>query len=175
MSEPFLGEIRLTPYSFTMMGWASCDGQLLPVDQNTALFSLIGNTYGGTYPSTFAVPNLRGRMPVGAGLSTASNTNYSVGIGGGGEKAQLMTVHLPAHTHQAQASTAAGSSNAPAGYSWAGSTLGAYSTGGTQNLVAMASSALAPTSGGDQAHENRMPYLALNFQIALEGVWPSRS
>lgn len=168
MSSPFVGEIRLTPYTFSIQNWAGCDGQLVSIAQNDVLFSLLGTTYGGDGQNNFALPDLRGRIPVGP-----SGGSYVVGQVGGTEQVTLQTSHLPAHTHTATAVGAAGNVASPSGANWAGSSLGAYAaTPGT--LTPMAGYALG-IAGGGLGHENRMPYLALNFQIALYGVYPSRS
>ncbi|HLP10116.1 MAG TPA: tail fiber protein [Opitutaceae bacterium] len=168
MSSPFVGEIRLTPYTFSMQSWASCDGQSIPIAQNEALFSLLGTTYGGDGQNYFTLPDLRGRIPVGP-----ASGSYAVGQVGGTEQVTLQTTQLPAHTHTAMAVGAAGNVASPSGVNWAGSTLGAYADSpGT--LTPMSTNALS-AAGGNAAHENRMPYLALNFQIALDGVYPSQS
>lgn len=177
MSTPFIGEIRLTPYNFFMNGWASCDGQLLPISQNNALFALIGTTYGGDGQTTFALPNLKSRIPVGQGNPPAGGS-YQVGQVGGSETVILNASHLPAHTHQAVAVSlpSVGTTASPTNAGWAGSALSAYSANATPPLVPMAASALGSAgSAQPQPHENRMPFLALNFQISLFGIFPSRS
>ena len=169
--NPFMGEILLVPFQQAPQGWASCDGQLLPINQNQALFSLLGTMYGGNGQTTFALPDLRGRVPVhlGGNLSTQGAT--------GGETAHTLTVsELPTHYHPARASDALGTGQVPTGLLPAtvdNSTFGSAYQSGT-NLVAMASASLTNT-GGSQAHENMQPYLALHFIIALQGIFPSRN
>ena len=168
MSEPFLGEIRLVPFAFAPKGWALCEGQLLPINQNQALFSLLGNFYGGDGRTTFALPDLRGRVPLGAGESPAGST-YELGSSGGQEAVKLTTGQLPAHTHAARAWSGAATTKKPAnGVPAAG---GAYAA----THDAKMSAAMIGRSGGGQAHDNRQPYLSLNYIIALQGIYPSRS
>ena len=169
MSEPFIAEIRIFAGNFAPRGWAFCDGQLLPISQNTALFSLIGTTYGGDGRSTTALPNLQGRAPMhpgrGPGL-TARRLGEHVGV----ETVTLTEAQLPNHNH-----TLMGTDEDPEETSPVGQVLAptqAYRTTGTS--VAMADSAL-PSTGGSQAHNNMQPYLTLNFIIALVGLYPSRS
>lgn len=172
MSEPFLGEIRIFSFNFAPRGWAFCNGQIMSIAQNTALFSLLGTTYGGDGRTTFALPNLQSRVPLhfghGAGLSS-----YSLGEQGGQETVTLATGQMPSHSHQAMGSTAGGSADSPAGAVMAqASRLNIY--GSPQSLTPMAAQAVG-AAGGNQPHENRPPYLALNFCIALQGIFPSRS
>lgn len=164
MSEPFLGEIRITSFSFPPRGWAQCNGQLLPINQNQGLFSLLGTTYGGDGRVNFALPDLRARVPmhIGAGHSQGER---------GGEAAHTLTVNeLPGHTHQARASSAVGDAVAPGGNVLASPLNQTY-------RAASALAAMDPGSitsvGGSQPHENRQPFLALNFCIALQGIFPS--
>ena len=167
MSDPFLGEIRLTPYSFTVSGWASCDGQYVPIDQHSDLFSLLGTTYGGDGRTSFALPNLQGRIPVGQG------PDHTIGQMSGSETVPLRLNQMPQHTHQASGVAAEGTTTSPANAVWASSPLGAYSASPNPTLAPMA--AMLSPAGGSQPHENRMPYLTLNFQICLLGIYPSRS
>jgi microcystin-dependent protein len=171
MSTAFIGEIRITPYTFTMKGWASCDGQTLLVSQNNALYSLLGTAFGGNGSTTFGLPDLRGRIPLGQGGGA------SFAATGGAEKVALSTEQMPAHAHSPVAVAAAGDSASPNGNKWAGSALAAYSTSTTPTLAAMGGtlSLAGGSAGATTAHENRMPFLALNYQIALSGTWPSRS
>jgi len=165
--EPFLGEIRLVPFSFAPRGWAYCEGQLLPINQNQALFALLGTNFGGNGKTTFALPDLRGRVPVGAGLA-ASGSAYTLGVAGGQESTKLTVAQLPAHAHRVRASsTATGKSPANAVPAAGGS----YST---SHDVTMAGDMLARVGGG-RAHDNRQPYLTLNWIIALQGIFPSQS
>lgn len=172
MSDPFVGEIRMAGFNFAPRGWATCDGQLLPISQNTALFSLLGTMYGGNGTSTFALPDLRTRMPIGQG-SGPGLTPTSPGDRGGEATHTLTASEMPSHRHGMNASASGTSTTA-------GPLVALANPGGTTkvfraatNLVATASP-LSP-SGGGQAHENRQPYLAVNFVIALQGVFPSRN
>jgi microcystin-dependent protein len=172
--DPFVAEIRIFPFNFAPKGWAFCDGQILPISQNTALFSLLGTTYGGDGRSNFALPDLQGRAPMhprqGPGLSL-----HDLGESSGSDYVTLLTSESPAHNHAVMASNQPGEDATPGGEALARS-VGAslYHTDTAQNLVAMSPSALGP-SGGDQPHNNLMPYLTLNFCIALQGVFPPRS
>lgn len=174
MADPFVAEIRIFPFSFPPTGWAWCNGQLLPISQNTALFSLLGTTYGGDGKSTFALPNLQGSAPMhpsqGPGLSL-----HDLGEQGGTETVTLLESETPAHTHALRGNSASGDSPLPGGNTPArpGSTT-IYQQDSTQNLVAMAPQALSP-AGGSQPHNNLQPYLTLYFNIALQGVFPPRS
>lgn len=173
MSEPFLAEIRLVGFNFAPNGWASCDGQVLPISQATALFSLLGTTYGGNGQSTFALPNLAGRTPMHWGQALGLSPVVE-GETGGTESVILRAVEMPSHTHGAQmVSTAAANSAAPsAGRSLAvtSASAPAYGAPAGQDLTPM-----GDLIGGGQAHENRQPYLKLNFVIALQGIYPARS
>lgn len=173
MADPFVAEIRIFPFNFAPRGWAFCDGQLLPLSQNTALFSLLGTTYGGNGKSNFALPDLQGRAPMhpgqGPGLSL-----HDLGESGGSETVTLLESEIPQHSHQLRANvldladTNEASVNASLALS-AGGTL--YQT--TANATA-APESLQP-AGGDQPHNNMQPYLTLNFNIALQGVFPPRT
>ncbi|WP_426342659.1 phage tail protein [Pseudoduganella sp. S-14] len=166
MAEPYLSEIRLVSFNYAPKGWAKCDGQLLPINQNQALFSLLGTTYGGDGRVYFALPDLRGRMPVHDG-------DIMMRGEAGGEFAHTLTqAELPAHSHRLNASTALANSSDPNGALLARKgRLSADVFNGSPNV------GLVPTQvssiGGSQAHENTQPYLALNFIIALQGVFPS--
>ncbi len=165
MTDPFIGEIQIFPFGFVPRGWAQCNGQLLPINQYQALFSLLGTMYGGDGRTTFALPDLRGRAPLGVG------PGYDQGQRAGEEAHTLYVAEMPAHGHGATASSAAPSTASPAGAAWADT--GASSYAASPNAQ-MASNAVTPAGGG-QPHENRSPYLTLNFCIALAGVFPSRS
>ena len=166
--EPFLGEIRLVPFNFAPRGWALCAGQLLPINQNQALFALLGTTYGGNGQTTFALPDLRGRVPVGAG-QLSEGSSYVLGETGGQETVALTTRQLAQHAHGVQASSAAATTKNPtAAFLAAG---GAYAA---QRNVRM-NAAMIGRTGAGEAHENRQPYLGLNYIIALQGIFPSPS
>ena len=178
MSEPFIAEIRIFAGNFAPRGWAFCDGQLLPISNNTALFSLIGTTYGGDGRTTTALPNLQGRAPMhpgrGPGL-TSRRLGEKVGV----ETVTLAEAQIPSHSHTARAvGNMAGTTPLPTNTtSWAedgGQAGPTYHTVPSTNIVDMASEALA-TTGGGQAHTNIQPLLTLNFIIALQGLYPSRS
>jgi len=171
-TDPYIGTIMVFAGNFAPAGWAQCNGQLLPIGQYDALFSLIGTTYGGDGQTTFALPDLRSRVPIhqgqGSGLS-----NYSLGENGGLEAVTLQSNQIPAHSHPAMANSGAGTSMDPAGGVWAGGPTSMYIAGASANTN------MNPTSisgsGGGQPHDNMLPFLTLNFCIALEGIWPSQS
>jgi microcystin-dependent protein len=172
MADPFVAEIRIFPFNFAPKGWAWCDGQLLPLSQNTALFSLLGTTYGGDGKSTFALPDLQGRAPMhpgqGPGLSL-----HDLGETGGSETVSLLESEIPAHSHALVASYADGISQTPVGQKLAtGIAIGQYAAPGP--LIQLSPNSLAP-AGGDQPHNNMMPYLTFYFCIALQGVFPPRT
>jgi microcystin-dependent protein len=173
MADPFVAEIRIFPFNFAPKGWAWCNGQLLPISQNTALFSLLGTTYGGDGKSTFALPNLEGSAPMhpgqGPGLSL-----HDLGETGGSETVSLLESEIPSHTHTLMASTSTANQPGPNQNNSLARVQGATPYGPATNLVMMAPQALAP-AGGDQPHNNMMPYLTLYFCIALQGVFPPRS
>lgn len=172
MADPFVAEIRIFPFNFTPRGWAWCDGQLLPLSQNTALFSLLGTTYGGNGKSNFALPNLQGSAPMHPGQGPALSL-HDLGETGGSETVTLLESEIPNHTHTVNASQADSSSRIPAGdLPAAGIGIGMYAAPAT--LAPMSSKAVAPT-GGDHPHNNMMPYLTYYFNIALQGVFPPRS
>ncbi len=165
MSEPFLGEIRIFSFNFPPKGWALCDGQLLPINQNQALFSILGTTYGGDGRQTFGLPNLQGRVPVHTG------NGITLGQNGGEQSHTLSISELPAHTHTPVGSPSNASSASPAGNVWASLSNGGYSPAPN---VSMNASSILPAGGG-QPHENMSPYLVLNFCIALQGIFPSQN
>ncbi|MEI2691258.1 MAG: tail fiber protein [Anaerolineae bacterium] len=174
MSDPFIGEIRLFGFNFAPRGWAQCNGQLLPIAQNTALFSILGTMYGGNGQTTFGLPDLQGRSALhfgqGPGLSYRD-----LGESGGEPAVTLVTSQMAQHTHTAAASTNLGDQTDPANNVWATGAGGRgqnfYASGSD---VAMSSQAIGP-AGGSQPHNNLPPYLALNFCICLSGVYPPRS
>lgn len=165
MSEPFLSEIKITSFGFPPKGWALCNGQLLPINQNQALFSLLGTTYGGDGRVNFGLPNLQGRTPLHMG--------NGVGLGEmGGEQAHTLNVNeLPAHTHDANATTAVGNSPIAAG-NFIGEADNLY--GPAQDLTSLVPTTVS-VAGGSQAHLNMQPFLVLNFCIALQGIFPSQT
>jgi microcystin-dependent protein len=173
MADPFVAEIRIFPFNFAPRGWAWCDGQLLPLSQNTALFSLLGTTYGGNGKSNFALPDLQGRAPMhpgqGPGLSL-----HDLGETGGSDTVTLLESEIPSHTHALRASSDAGDLNIPTpARSLARSTNANAYKATSASLVSLAPQALAP-AGGDLPHNNMQPYLTLYFNIALQGVFPAR-
>lgn len=171
MADPFVAEIRIFPFNFAPKGWAWCDGQLLPLSQNTALFSLLGTTYGGNGKSNFALPNLQGRAPMhpgqGPGLSL-----HDLGETGGSETISLLESEIPVHSHPITAVDMVADSPSANDASLASPPAGnPYRT--ADNLVGLSDYALSP-SGGDAPHNNMQPYLTFYFCIALQGVFPPR-
>ena len=166
MAEPFLSEIRIFSFNFAPRGWATCDGQLLPINQNQALFSLLGTTYGGDGRTTFALPNLQSRTPIHVG------SGHTLGERGGEEAHTLSTSEIPAHVHSlAASSTSAGGNASPSGRFLGGGNNVYHAE---SNLTPLASGSIA-NAGGSQAHLNMQPFLTLNFCIALQGIFPSRN
>jgi microcystin-dependent protein len=173
MADPFVAEIRIFPFNFAPKGWAFCDGQLLPLSQNTALFSLVGTTYGGDGKSTFALPDLRGRAPMHPGQGQGLSPRV-LGETGGRETAMLSESEMPAHSHSMIAQSALATGKTPAGNSLARANKGQAFAPASANVVAMASQVLAST-GGQAPHNNMMPSLTMSFCIALQGIFPPRS
>lgn len=177
--DPFVGEIRLLPYSYAPNNWALCQGQLIPIQQNTALFSLLGTTYGGDGRTTFALPDLRGRVAVHAGQGPGLS-NYSLGEITGTPTETLSSAEMPMHTHAltgtVKVSSVNGGAISPANGVWGGSPgHDEYAEEqGTSPLAADLITGISAPAGGGQPHENMMPYLALNYCIALSGVFPQR-
>ena len=167
MAEPFLSEIRLFTFNFAPKGWALCNGQILPINQNQALFALLGTTYGGNGQTTFALPNLQGRVPIHMG------GGFTLGQQGGEQAHTISIPELPAHTHVAQGSAADGTQNIPAN-NMMPSKRAAEIYRAPSNLGAMVAGTLTNT-GGSQAHLNMQPYLVINFSIALQGIFPSQT
>ena len=177
MSNPFLAEIRIFTGGFAPKGWAQCDGQLMPISQNTALFSLLGTTYGGNGTSNFALPNLQGCAPMQAGQGPGLSLR-DLGETGGEQTVTLLQTEMPAHAHSAQATTSTTSPSAsPANNIWASGQKGfgnVYTPSVPANNVQMNPFALS-IAGGSQPHNNMQPFLGLMFIIALQGVFPARS
>lgn len=172
MADPFVAEIRIFPFNFAPTGWAFCDGQLLPLSQNTALFSLLGTTYGGNGNSNFALPDLQGRAPMHHGQSPGLSLR-DLGEMGGSDTVTLLESEIPAHSHMVMAANFPADANSPVNNALSRSTnASVYGTGG--NAVTMSPLAIAP-AGGDQPHNNMQPYLTLNFCIAMQGVFPPRT
>lgn len=172
--EPFIGQILMVAFNFAPQGWALCNGQLLPINQNTALFSLLGTYYGGDGRTNFALPNLQGRVPIHQGSNGISN--YVIGATGGVESVALGVNNLPAHNHPANCSTAQGTSGSPANQFWAeekkgGSTVPYYAASANAQMAATA----IGMTGGNAPVSVVQPYLCINFIIALQGIFPARS
>jgi microcystin-dependent protein len=170
--DPFVAEIRIFPFNFAPKGWAFCNGQILPLSQNTALFSLLGTTYGGDGKSNFALPNCQGNAPMhpgqGPGLSL-----HDLGETGGSEIVTLLESEIPAHSHSLTASLTDARERQPASQLLAaGVGVAMYATPGA--MITLSDSAFT-SAGGDQPHNNLQPYLTLNFCIALQGVYPPRT
>lgn len=164
MSTPFIGELKLISFTYAPKNWEMSNGQLLSINQNQALFSLLGTYYGGNGIQTFALPNLQGRTPISMG------GGFTIGQTGGEETHTLLTAETPAHNHTVSANPGAATSIVPSGNYLAATTAAFYANGGGATL----NSQSVTSVGGSQAHENRQPYLVLNWIIALVGIFPSR-
>jgi microcystin-dependent protein len=171
MSEPFLAEVRVMGFNFAPRGWAFCDGQILPINQNQSLYSLLGTTYGGDGRTSFALPDLRGRTPIHTGRSNGGG-DHTLGQKSGEETHTLAANEMPQHTHSLKGSSSPAASNEPSG----------RVVGDNQGLIYHAFATPTPMApnavthvGGGQAHENMQPYIAVNFCIALRGLFPSRN
>ena len=176
MSSPFIAEIKMCGYNFAPRGYAFCNGQLLPIAQNTALFSLVGTTYGGNGTTTFGLPDLQGRSPLGPGQGPGLSA-YSLGQVSGTPTVTLLSTQMPAHAHTPQGSTTTGNSTAPATNVWAASAASRtpqplYSVGAPNTPMNPAAVGVA---GSNSPHQNQQPYLAITFIIALQGVFPARN
>lgn len=177
MSTPYVGEIRLLSFSFAPVGWLNCSGQLLAISSYDMLFSLLGTTYGGDGQNTFALPDLRGRVPVGFGQGPGLSS-YPLGETAGSETVTLMAQQLPAHSHEFRATTAQATETAPANTLQLGTPAGGdtlYATDVTGITPDALSPATIGNNGGNQAHDNLMPTLTASFCIAYEGIYPSRA
>jgi microcystin-dependent protein len=174
MAQPYIGEIRMFAGNFAPAGWMMCDGQLLPISEYDTLFVVLGTTYGGDGQSTFALPDLRGRVPLhngqGSGLS-----NYQISETGGVESVTLTTQQIPNHTHPARCDNGGGNATSnPAGGVWSPSDANQYYTGAPTGFMAPAGSPINSTiAGGSQPHDNQIPYLCINYIISLFGLFPS--
>lgn len=172
MADPFVAEIRIFPFNFAPKGWAWCNGQLLPISQNTALFSLLGTTYGGDGKSNFALPDMQGNAPMhpgqGPGLSL-----HDLGEMGGSDTVTLLQSEIPAHSHALMTSVADATSRLPGGQLLA-TGIGISQYAMPAALTQLNPNAISPAGGG-QPHNNMQPYLTLNFNIALQGVFPPRT
>jgi Microcystin-dependent protein len=166
MAEPFLSEIRIMSFSFPPKGWALCNGQLLPINQNQALFSLLGTTYGGDGRVNFGLPDLQGRAPIHMG------SGHTLGERGGEQGHTLSISEIPTHTHSLKAADNPADTATATNTTYLGQQNVTY--GGAANLVAMAASEIGNV-GGSQAHLNMQPFLVLNFSIALQGIFPSQT
>jgi microcystin-dependent protein len=191
MSEPFLGMIIIVPYNFAPRGWAFCSGQIMPIAQNTALFSLLGTTYGGDGQTTFALPDLRGRVPVGAGQGPGLSA-YEIGQAGGQESVDLLISQMPSHTHAitlnnlaatANTKNAAGNSQSPVGSVPAIEAAGVTATYSTAlpdttmaaGAISVTGTATAAPAGSSEPFPVLPPYVTFNYCIALQGIFPSRN
>ena len=176
MSSPFLGEIKMFAGNFNPRGFALCNGQLMSISQNTALFSLLGTTYGGNGQSTFGLPNLQGRAPLHQGQGPGL-TPRTLGEMAGEETVTITTSTVPAHTHPAQANTAVGTLTDPTGNVWAtaGAARGKKMYSATAGTAPAMRTGIVGTVGGSAPHNNLMPYLAVTFIIALTGIFPARN
>lgn len=169
--DQYIGEIRMFAGNFPPQGWAFCNGQLLSISENDVLFALIGTTYGGDGQTTFALPDLRGRIPLHRGTNPATGSSYQMGQKGGAETVALAATELSAHTHAVLASSATGEASSPENNLWAKN----YSQFSTGNPDGVMSPAIIQGAGGSMPHDNMMPFIAINFIIALEGLWPNQN
>lgn len=170
MADPFLGELRMMGFEYPPKGWALCNGQLLPINQNQGLFSLLGTTYGGDGRVNFALPDLRARVPVYVG----GTSSFTLGERGGESAHTISASETPQHIHVMQATTAAATTNIAVGALLASSSSGAYNSPGAGGLTTLIPAEVTNV-GGSQAHQNMMPFLTLSFCIALQGIFPSQT
>ncbi len=168
MSTPYVGEIRLAGFNFAPVGWAFCDGSLLSIAENDVLFNLIGTTYGGDGQTTFALPDLRGRVPM------HQSSGHVLGEKSGAETVTLTTAQLPSHTHLPQADANTSTSSDPTGHIWAQAQAARPYVAGTSANTPMNAAAMGST-GGSQPHDNMLPFVAVNFIISLFGIYPSQN
>jgi microcystin-dependent protein len=173
MADPFVGELMLVAFNFNPVGWQLAQGQLVSISQNAALFSLLGTQYGGNGTSNFALPNLQGNIPVGAGQGAGLN-QYFQGETGGSSTVTLLASETPNHNHTCMAKSVLADQTTPIGGSLADSKAGSMYTSTPTPLTAMAATALPVFNGGSQPHQNMMPYLGMYWIIAFQGVFPAR-
>ena len=171
MSEPFLAEVRMVGFNFAPRGWAFCDGQILPINQNQSLYSLLGTTYGGDGRTSFALPDMRGRTPIHVGRSNGGQ-DHLLGQKSGEETHTLSGAEMPQHTHVAQATNNPSADDNPTGKVLGQASLPLYAAYNSPNTMG---SGMVANVGGGQAHDNMQPYLVVNFCIALQGLFPSRN
>ncbi|PQA90343.1 phage tail protein [Chryseobacterium shigense] len=170
--DPYLGQIIFVPYNRTPIGWADCNGQLMSIAQNQALFSLLGTTFGGNGTTNFALPDMRGRVPISYGMGVGSANNYVVGQTGGSESVTLTQQEMPSHSHTVNAVTSEGNQNVPTNSLPADTKLLDKEYSDAAANTTMKSTMINPT-GGNQPHENRSPFLTMRCIIATQGVYPS--
>jgi microcystin-dependent protein len=171
MSQPYVGEIRMFGGNFAPAGWAFCDGQLMPISENETLFNLIGTTFGGNGQDTFALPDLRGRLPMHMGTGP-SGSPHVIGEMGGVEEVTLTVQQIPVHSHAPLAVSGSGNQATPQNGVWAGAATSRYSSNAPDQPM---NSNLVMSAGGSQPHENRMPFLVVSFIISLYGIYPTQS
>jgi len=172
MSEPFLAEVRMIGFNFPPRGWAFCDGQILPINQNQSLYSLLGTTYGGDGRTSFALPDLRGRTPIHTGSDGSGGTFHSLGQKGGEEIHTLTATEMPSHIHEVKVSSDNATQNVPTDRVFARAREVTYHE--LNNPIQMQSTMVGNTGGG-QPRENMQPFLTINFCIALQGLFPPRN
>ncbi len=172
MGDYFIGEIRAFSFGFAPNGWAKCNGTVLNVQQNQALYALLGNTYGGSAPTTFALPDLQGRVGISMGAAT-SGTVYWQGQKAGSETVALTQTQIPPHQHTVAVNTAAGTTGSPVGNYFASAPANHLLYGPVSNATALNPATVGPSAGG-QGHDNMQPFLVTNFCISLSGLWPPR-
>ncbi|HLK16798.1 MAG TPA: tail fiber protein [Fimbriimonadaceae bacterium] len=173
MASPYIGEIRLVGFNFAPVGWSFCDGALIPINQNEALFNLIGTTYGGDGINTFRLPDLQGRVPIHQGTSRFGS-GFVIGESSGSETAALTSAEIPTHNHLLNVNSQPGTTNNPAGNIVATSPLALGNTYVTPTSIT-ASGGATTSTGGSQAHNNVQPFLAINYIFSLFGIFPSPS
>ena len=173
MATPFIGEIRMAGFTFSPKGWAFCQGQILPIAQNTALFSILGTTYGGNGTQNFGLPDLQGRTPIHFG--NGGGGNYALGQKSGEENHLLLTTEMPQHNHTLACSSAAADAALPTNNFWAAASASQVYTSSASAATATTKADALANAGGSQPHTNMQPYLVVNFSIALQGIFPTRN